>query len=422
MRPTVLLYVLAALLTLAVRPAVQEPLPPGLYPASIAPLSETEVVLLHETVQMDVLTSDFTTSLGQVSTRTGAAVSAEFVLENSGRADAEVRMGFPLALPVAGGAGAYVGTERLQVFAAGESLPVELSSIDGTLWASWSATLAPGETLVRASYDLPASISGVIAELAYDTATGEAWRAGDGSFRLTLRFPYDVSPAFMLESGPYFGTMTAGAQTDGNTLEWAALPPVETARLAMVFISPDAWLPVQRAVDVVAADALPQNEWQLASAYAALLGPEGGVHSTALAQAAADAYERALSSDPDNTALAQDYVAFLLGRGGALLPPERLAAQAPLLTRVAPPTATATAVPPTVTPSETPTRAVTATPGVTPVATATVATPIPSVTPNANLVALQALANSNDARYLAVISVLLLVFLALMARRYRPRM
>jgi hypothetical protein len=293
---------------------------------SLGTAGSTNIQMVSETVVIQVTDVTYTNSFGAVLTVTGARVTADFLLSNPSANPQSIQVGFPLNIPSqAIGYGDFAKLHGLHAFVAGTEAETSITTVGQETWSAWQMSFAPGDTNVRVTYELPATVDACSAELGYVLHTGAAWAGAIGRADLIVRYPYAAEATFVSPHGIYLGNTTPGYQVDGSDLHWHYdnLEPTAANDLAVTFVTPDCWLKVAAARVALNQHASAENYWHLASAYAEIVFPHHGFYSPLIAQVADAQFQKALSLDPANPQINTDYAEFLLYHVGYLLPASR---------------------------------------------------------------------------------------------------
>ena len=293
--------------------------------ASFGTASATDIRLISETVILAVTNVVITNDSGYAYTQTGAAVTADFLLLNPEAGPQSLQVGFPLEIPAqAVQAGSFARLHGLRAFVAGSEAETNIVTVGQETWSAWQMSFAPGNTSVRVTYDLPATVDACNTELGYVLHTGAAWAGPIGRADLIMRYPYAAEATFVSPGGIYLGNSTPGYRVEGTDLHWHYdnLKPTPADDLAVTFVAPDCWRPVAAARAALIQHATAVNYWNLAEAYAAIVFPHHGFYSPLIAQVADAQFQKALALDPQNPQINAGYAEFLFFQvgQGQLLP------------------------------------------------------------------------------------------------------
>ena len=292
---------------------------------SFGPAAPTSIQMSAETVviQLGVIT---TTLMDVDHVGPGAVVTADFVMHNPDSQTHSLGVGFPLQVPEKyAQAGAYIKISQLAAFSGGTQIPTQLAAVGSETWAAWQMAFAPGDTRVRITYDLPATVDRCSEEIGYVLHTGAAWAGPIGQADLIVRFPYAAEATFVSPHGIYLGNTTPGYQVEGTDLHWHYdnLEPTPADDLAATFVTPDCWLTVAQARTAVSQRATADNYWHLATAYGDIVSYGHSFYSPLIAQVAAAQFQKALSLNPSSPQINADCAEYLFYQfGGDLLPNE----------------------------------------------------------------------------------------------------
>ncbi len=316
----------AGLLLGAVRSARADMAPlPAQEGNSLGPASATNIQMISETVLIQL--TEITKTFGDTSYPVpGAKVVADFAMRNPGTSPQALQVGFPMQVPQqAAQSGDYVKITNLVASVGGVAIETNAATIGTEIWSAWQMTFAPGNTLVRVTYDLPVTTDACNAELGYVLHTGAAWAGSIGQADLIVRYPYAAEATFVSPHGIYLANSTPGYRVEGNDLHWHYdnLEPTPANDLAVTFVAPECWRLVAAARTALNQHATATNYWNLAVAYAAIVFPHHGFYSPLIAQIAEAQYQKALALDPKNPQINAGYAEFLQIQVGALLPANR---------------------------------------------------------------------------------------------------
>ncbi len=299
---------------------------PGEAGTGLGTAGVTDIRMISETVVLEIADVTFTNGSGFPLTRTGALVTADFLLNNPENNAQSLQVGFPLDVPSqAAGAGGYAKLYSLRAFAGGNEASTQIETVGQETWSAWQMSFAPGNTQVRVTYGLPATVDGCSAELGYVLHTGAAWAGSIGQADLIVRYPYAAEVTLLSPHGIYLGNTTTGYQVAGTDLRWHYdnLEPMPADDLVVTFVTPECWLKVAAARTALNEHATAANYWNLASTYATIVLYAHSFDSPLIAQVADAQYLKALALDPQNPQLNSEYAEFLTYLVGYLLPANR---------------------------------------------------------------------------------------------------
>ncbi len=289
--------------------------------------SPTNIQMISETVLLSVVPFTRSADNPNPSADLGAKVVADFALLNPSNSAQNLKVGFPLEVPAkAAGAGGYIKLSNLKAIVGGTEAETQITTVGNETWSAWQMSFKPGLSLVRVTYDLPATTDSCNAELGYVLHTGAAWAGPIGQADLIVRYPYAAETTFVSPKGIYLGDTTPGFGIEGSDLHWHydSLEPTAANDLAVTFVTPDCWLKVAEARNALNQQPTAENYWHLANTYAEIVFPHHGFYSPLIAQVADAQYQKALRLDPENPQIISDYAEFLAFQVGQLLPASRV--------------------------------------------------------------------------------------------------
>ncbi len=234
-----LVTVCVLVLTFIPMPARADVAPPQQPPGSNPqPGTEaTQVRMVAETVQIDIIAGAFPNSLGQ------AKVTADFTMRNLGETAESMAARFPLGSN--DGWGNIKEIVGLQVKVAGRQVPthrIEGEDPNGwssgdVPWASFDVTFPPGQDVpIHVEYPLEGTGEYPFVWFSYVLSSGAGWKDTIGSADIIVRLPYDLNDENMLGASP-------GGIIEGHTARWHYdnLEPTSQDNFEVNLVMPFAW-------------------------------------------------------------------------------------------------------------------------------------------------------------------------------------
>jgi hypothetical protein len=291
--------------------------PPGSNPGPGS--GTTRVRMAAETVVIEVLEQD----------PARAHITANFTMNNPGDTTEDLAVRFPIA---ARGGIEYL-TEIRNIAIRVDGRTTTYRRVDGpeprygyegetAPWAEFDVSFPPGEDVaIEFSYDLDGSDYEEMSSTSfyYILSTGAGWNGTIGSAEIILRLPYDANPLNVIQPADY-GTPPGGTFT-GREVHWLYndLEPTAENDFEFFIIKPATWKRVLDAQATVVANPDDGEAWGgLGKAYRQALFPfaknlprddPGGV---TLYRWSRDAYEQAVTLDPQDGLLHAGYAELLL--------------------------------------------------------------------------------------------------------------
>jgi hypothetical protein len=260
-----------------------------------------------------------------------ARVEAEFVMCNLGDVEESFDVWFPLGTPDS--VAPLSPPAVIEDFAAWvDGVPAQLGRVEAPgitpwgdyliHWATWPVRFPVGQdVIIQVSYTLHPTGYRPFGTFEYVLETGAGWQGTIGEVTVTIRLPYPVTPenTALDSTSEYCVPRPDGFQVQGNEVVWhfTDLEPTSDDKVRLNVLEPDRWHALVAAREAIAAapDSA-EAQLQLARAARGAVSIKHGVNPLGggerLAQAASDAYARALELDPQQNETYGEYAEWLL--------------------------------------------------------------------------------------------------------------
>ncbi len=243
---------MAAALLMAGR-VLADAAPPELPPGSpIGAGGQPQVEMPHDRVVLEVMTRTMTAEdFGIVSDAAWAEVSAQFFMRNTGQADEQMQVRFPLADPYGMGAyyEGYPVVVGFQVWVDGVQKPTTVITSINPLyddwpalrWAAWDTAFPAGqEVVISATYRISPTGYFPEARFSYVMSTGAGWKGPIGKADMAVRLPYKATSENVVLGKD---KTTPRAKLSGNEIRWlfTNLEPTKDNDIIATILAPNIW-------------------------------------------------------------------------------------------------------------------------------------------------------------------------------------
>jgi hypothetical protein len=292
----------------------------------------TEVQMIYERVEMELLTSRWIPEEKYTTDEDQIKVVAWFVMQNTGNVEEKMQAVFPLgSFNVCGkGDEGVPPSYNNDYWIDPDSFTVQIDSYPVTVtqittphpscnddynkmdWAAFYVSFPVGQdVLIRVEYNMRGDMGyDPIQNMQYVLETGAAWKGPIAKGHIIFRFPQVVSREQILSS------TTDGYQILYNEIFWSFqnLEPTHNDNILISVISPHDWQAIDEAQRMIKKDPSEAKWWmRLAGVYWNISHYHGpNVREENYAQKVHDVYQQAIAVNPDNSALYIGYVSVIL--------------------------------------------------------------------------------------------------------------
>jgi hypothetical protein len=279
----------------------------------------TEVEMIYERVEVDINTYPKDGD----STPHEADITAWFVMRNTGKADEQMQVVFPLSNMRNCDESGSTPRSRVEFYTLEDSFSVEVSgqmvitqkitsfcsAIDEIAWGAFDVNFPVGkDVLIKVNYKMQASTNEYDKSLAleYVLATGSGWKGPIKQAYVVFRFPYLVT-----DGNIDAAETTLGYQKLYNEIFWSFrdMEPTPKDNVVVSFFEPGLWQKIRNLESAVSKNPKDVEAWlKLLEIYHDIspfnLGQENEENK----------YQQAIAANPDNAELYSGYANFLLPR------------------------------------------------------------------------------------------------------------